>query len=575
MRIHFSPAAFAILSSSFSFCTTAKVRIAIDSFNFKPTERDEVMKKEFYTLITTAVAAPFVFLAIMAGPLFAQAPANLPGTIAYFRVVGATQSNPGISELHLVNPDGSNDRMIYSTPRGLTTINPSPAWRPDGREIAFSSAHEMASSCFDSDIFAIQPNGSGLRRITNAPKYQDLAQLPNGSVTVTVENLITNASIFFVYVEGATNLKQVLISPGGAATVTVENVADLGRLQYVFVKGALGTWIFAQAYADVIPGQTVAAANSVQITSGYGPYNYKINNFTWKSDGSEIAYLVEAGLIEFLPAFPANGQLGQKLFTGKTWLVNGSITWSPVSDEFLYYSILADPHGIYRGVKGSDVITHPLVVETDYVSGLGMLPDGSGFLYSTQNFGYLSNQIIKFDFNSNQATVLVDGSIHLGGVTASPDGGYFAYANRTDVNSPFNLFGRSIDGSQQWKIAGDIVSWDWGPGITTAVKGNDEPFSQVKDFALLPNYPNPFNPSTNIRYSLPVAAYVTLKIYDVLGREVATVADESQNAGIHNVTFDAQLFQPELASGVYLYQLSAQAHGGALFSAMRKMLLVR
>jgi hypothetical protein len=533
------------------------------------------MKKKFYTLITTAMAAPFIVLAIMAGELFAQAPANLPGTIAYFRVVGATQSEPGTSELHLINPDGSNDRMIYSTPRGLTAIYPVPGWRPDGGEIAFVSAHENECSWFDSDIFAVKPDGSGLRRITNAPMGDDLAQLPKGSVTVTVENMITDASIFFVYVEGATNLKQVLIYPGKSANVTVENVAELGRQQYVFVKGGKGTWIFPQAYADVIPGQTVAASNAVQITSGYGPYNYKINNFTWKSDGTEIAYLVEAGLKEFLPAYPAIGQRGQSLFTGKTWLVDGSLTWLPASDEFLYYSILAYPEGIYRGVKGTDVITHPLVVETDFVSNIGLLPDGSGFLYSIQHFGYAANEIIKFDFNSKQTTVLVGGSIYLSGVVASPDGRYFAYADRADANSPYDLFGMAIDGSQQWKITGDIVSWDWGTESATAVKGIDGSSSQVKDFALLPNYPNPFNPSTTIRYTLPVPAHVTLKIFDVLGREIATVADESQKAGAHTVTFDTQMYQPELASGVYLYRLTAQAHGGALFSSMRKMVLVR
>jgi hypothetical protein len=313
----------------------------------------------------------------------------------------------------------------------------------------------------------------------------------------------------------------------------------------------------------------------VQITSGFGPFQLRINNFTWKSDGSEIAYLVEAGLNQFLPAFPAHGQLGQDLFTGNTVLVNGSLAWSPVSDEFLYYSILAYPHGIYRGVKGSDVSTHPLVLETDYVSGLNWLPDGSGFLYSTQNFGFFSNQIIKFDFTSNQATVLADGSIYLVGSSASPDGLYMAFADRADENSPYDLFGKAIDGSQQWKIASDIVSWDWGPEATTGVKEKDESFSQVKDFELLPNYPNPFNPSTNIRYSLPVAAHVTLKVFDVLGHEIATLADETQKAGGHTVTFDAQLYKPELTSGVYFYKLTAEVNGSPVFSETKKMALVR
>jgi len=143
-------------------------------------------------------------------------------------VVGATQSEPGTAELHLVHPDGSHDRMIYRTPRGLSTINPSPRWRPDGREIAFSSPHEFACSPFNSDIFAIQPDGAGLRRITNAPKLEELAQLPQGSVTVTVGNLIRDESIFFVYVEGATNMKKVLVAPGASATVTVDQVANSG-----------------------------------------------------------------------------------------------------------------------------------------------------------------------------------------------------------------------------------------------------------------------------------------------------------------------------------------------------------
>ncbi|HLP15768.1 MAG TPA: hypothetical protein VK470_05900, partial [Bacteroidota bacterium] len=419
------------------------------------------MKKEFFTVIMTALAAAFLIFALMTKPVFAQTPTDAPGTIAYFRMVGTTQTSPGTSELHLVNPDGSNDRIIFTLPQGLTSIHPVPGWRPDGREIGFSSAHEVSCSPYESDIYAIRPDGSGLRRITNAPMYEELARLPKGSVTLTIGNLITNTSIFFVYIEGAMDMKQVLISAGSSINVTIDNVADLGRKQFVYVKSGPGTWIFPQAYADVVPGQTVAVANAVQITSGYGPYHFKINNFTWKSDGSEIAYLVEAGLKEFLPAFPANGQQGKSLFTGKSSLVGGSLTWLPESDEFLYYSSLAYPQGIYRGVKGSDVITHPLVVKTDYVSCIDVLPDNSGFLYSTYNFGYRSNKIFQYDFNSNQSTVLVDGGVYLSGVVASPDGRYLTFANRDDDKAPYDLFGMSIDGSQQWKIASDIVSWDW------------------------------------------------------------------------------------------------------------------
>ncbi|MFZ1080626.1 MAG: T9SS type A sorting domain-containing protein [Candidatus Kryptoniota bacterium] len=70
---------------------------------------------------------------------------------------------------------------------------------------------------------------------------------------------------------------------------------------------------------------------------------------------------------------------------------------------------------------------------------------------------------------------------------------------------------------------------------------------------LLGNYPNPFNPSTNISYNLSTSGHVTLKVYDILGREVRGLVDEDELVGYHNVLFDAS----RLASGVYFYRLTA------------------
>jgi hypothetical protein len=73
------------------------------------------------------------------------------------------------------------------------------------------------------------------------------------------------------------------------------------------------------------------------------------------------------------------------------------------------------------------------------------------------------------------------------------------------------------------------------------------------EFRLEANYPNPFNPSTSIRYALPQAAPVTLSVFDTLGRRVAVLIDSSQQAGWHNFTFDAGT----LSSGMYFYRLDA------------------
>ncbi len=84
------------------------------------------------------------------------------------------------------------------------------------------------------------------------------------------------------------------------------------------------------------------------------------------------------------------------------------------------------------------------------------------------------------------------------------------------------------------------------------------------EFNLSQNYPNPFNPATTINYQLPSNGFVTLRVYDILGREVATLVNANQNAGVHTVAFDAN----SLPSGVYFYRITA----GNL-SEVRKLVL--
>ncbi len=89
--------------------------------------------------------------------------------------------------------------------------------------------------------------------------------------------------------------------------------------------------------------------------------------------------------------------------------------------------------------------------------------------------------------------------------------------------------------------------------------------------ALLENYPNPFNPSTLINYQLPEQGRVSIKVYDLLGREVANLVDGMKETGYYSVTFDGS----KLSSGIYFIRMTIQPQEGAAVVQVRKMVLTK
>jgi len=93
------------------------------------------------------------------------------------------------------------------------------------------------------------------------------------------------------------------------------------------------------------------------------------------------------------------------------------------------------------------------------------------------------------------------------------------------------------------------------------------PVSNIPDkFSLSQNYPNPFNPTTTINFNIPTKEFVILKVYNVLGKEVATLVNETKNEGSYNVDFDGT----NLSSGSYFYKIEVGD-----FVDTKKMLLVK
>jgi hypothetical protein len=140
------------------------------------------------------------------------------------------------------------------------------------------------------------------------------------------------------------------------------------------------------------------------------------------------------------------------------------------------------------------------------------------------------------------------------GTTLEPQHYSFTDAGATEGVRFYRLRQVDLDGSIHYS---DPIRLDVLTGVTE--------HQMPTEFALEQNFPNPFNPTTVIRYSLPTTARVSLKIYTLLGEEVMTLVDEHQDAGVKAVTLNAS----GLPSGVYLYRLDA----GDLRSTKRLVLL--
>jgi hypothetical protein len=126
------------------------------------------------------------------------------------------------------------------------------------------------------------------------------------------------------------------------------------------------------------------------------------------------------------------------------------------------------------------------------------------------------------------------------------------------------LFNRSTGAILDRGILNEIME---GAGISNPTNALDETNLNIPiEYRLEQNYPNPFNPSTVIGYQLPASGFVTLKVFDVLGKEVDSLVSSYQNAGNYSVQFNAF----HLPNGVYFYRLDTGP-----YHSTKKLLLLK
>jgi photosystem II stability/assembly factor-like uncharacterized protein len=186
------------------------------------------------------------------------------------------------------------------------------------------------------------------------------------------------------------------------------------------------------------------------------------------------------------------------------------------------------------------------------------------------NWNYVTNSGINPDERSKDVFFL---DANTGWISSKDNAGYAFLQHTTDGGASWTRHGTFPGYGSIFSIYFYDAQNGWVTGFNppsiyhfTGTTGTSDHINSVNKFELNQNYPNPFNPSTKISWQTPVGNWQTLKVYDVLGNEVATLVNDHKPAGSYDVDFNST----NLSSGVYFYQLKV----GSLIQT-RKMLLLR
>jgi hypothetical protein len=390
------------------------------------------------------------------------------GTIAYVR---------GSTEVRLINADGTNDRRLWTHPDAKKELGIyDVAWRPDGKELIFSSGHAAAMSLYHADLYAIRPDGTGFRKVTNSPDRAEFARYPKGSVSVTLRNdqpiyrqSQASSGVFIVYVAGADEPQQITLPPGASKTILFKNVADFGNLAQAVVA-IWGKYRWFTTGVDVRAAQTVKApvfsisGDGIDLLGAFRP--------VWKMDGSRVSYRSGVCTLNSVSATPTPGEYEyHPLFAGKNPMGTCVWDWGPTAasaNQLLYSENGTDESAIFRITEGGKHPGEKLAVYSNIsyqlLFDLRWLPGGSGFLFSNQTLMRDSANIFRYDFATRKTTQITNlQNEFTGNFSISPDGQWIVFerSKSLDEDRPIDLWIAPIDGGNPRLFVRDAFSPSW------------------------------------------------------------------------------------------------------------------
>lgn len=211
-----------------------------------------------------------------------------------------------------------------------------------------------------------------------------------------------------------------------------------------------------------------------------------------------------------------------------------------------------------------------LLIASFAANGLNCLSgeDGTQLWAYPMDFQYGVSAVPDIDFDGSEDVVTGDQTGTYFCINGKGDSLLFSHSFPGDRINTVNVM-PSVDGNYSYELLagtknGKVVCFSGG--VDNVVSAQETKEEIPADFALMQNYPNPFNPSTKIEFHLPVSEFVTLKVYDILGREIAVLVNENLQPGSYTVEFDAS----SVASSIYLYTLKA-----GKFTTTKKMILLK
>jgi hypothetical protein len=429
----------------------------------------------------------------------------------------------------------------------------------------------------DPDIIYAGSNTTGIWKTTNAG--MNWSQTNSGLTNTTVQALAISASNPEVLYCGTSQT-----GAGAGAYLSINAGATWFQINNGIVEASKGIQSIAVdqtnhqiAYIAVFDGV---------VDSQNGLYKTTNNGATWIPATTGIGAIKNILALAINPlnpdvvycgtSFQVTGQTGPaKIYKS----VNAGATWTDMSTGLPQLTTDIKP---IRTINISDsdtsVVLAGLFLNTDSLGGMFVSTNGGG-LWTRRHNG-IPNAVGTLP----RSSVIRPGSstefyVGIGNAT-NTNIGVYATSNAGLSWTPFNngtlsntttvralAFKKTADttlyagGAHPTLATGQgVFEYTW---ITTGIGNNTEIPSEYK---LEQNYPNPFNPGTIISYSLKENGYVTLKVFDILGKEVAALVNARQNAGTYNVEWNAGNF----SSGVYFYKLTTEK-----FSDTKRMMLLR